>query len=141
MHKFLIGSRYFFYSYPDFHSKDIDELEIIETEEFKNMRQITGQNRCLFQLKRQASKDAYVGLALKANLGMVIGKFLVPEFCRAIGFTIKDLPKLAPLIAKLDEKHKYEEIIFNSYLNNNAFTLTKEQLNLAYESYKESRSN
>ena len=116
MNKFLIGSQYFFSSYPDFKSKDNDELEIIDTNEFKQMLQITGQGRCLFQLKRQASKDAYLDWALKSELGMVIGKFLIPEFNNAIGLSIKDLPKLQPLIAKLDEKHKYEEIIFNSYL-------------------------
>jgi hypothetical protein len=139
MNKFLIGSQYFFSSYPDFKSKDIDELEIIDTNEFNQMRQITGQGRCLFQLKRQASKDAYIDWALKSELGMVIGKFLVPEFNAAIGLSVEDLKRLSPLITKLDEKHQYEEIIFNSYLQNNAFTLTKEQLDSAYESYKTTR--
>ena len=70
---------------------------------------------------------------------MVIGKFLVPEFCAEIGFTIEDLPRLEPLLAKLDEKHKYEEIIYNAYIENNAFVLTDEQRAAAYESYKVSR--
>ena len=70
---------------------------------------------------------------------MVIGKFLVPEFCETIGFTVADLHKLEVLITKLDDKHKYEEIIFNSYIENGDFTLTKEQRDLAYQSYKETR--
>jgi hypothetical protein len=70
---------------------------------------------------------------------MVVGKFLVPEFCAAIGFTIEDLPQLKPLIDILDNKHKYEEIIFNSYLKNGSFTLTDEQRERAYKSYKNSR--
>ncbi len=137
--KFLIGSRYFFSCYADFDSKDVDELEIIETNDFSNMRQLTGQNRCLFQLKRCSSKEGYIANALKSNLGMVIGKFLVPEFCAAIGFTVEDLPRLRALIDRLDEKHKYEEIIFNSYIENRAFALTDEQRDRAYKSYKESR--
>lgn len=139
MNKILIGSTYFFSCYDDFQSKDIDELEIVDTNEFQQMRQITGQGKCLFQMKRHQSKDEYIDWALKCKLGMVIGKFLVPEFCAAIGLSVEDLPKLLPLIQKLDDKHKYEEIIFNSYIENGDFTLTKEQRDLAYQSYKETR--
>jgi hypothetical protein len=70
---------------------------------------------------------------------MVLGKFLIPEFNEKIGFTIEDLPRMKPLIEKLDDKHKYEELIFNSYIKNNAFTLTSRQREQAYKSYKESR--
>ena len=48
MAKILMGSQYFFSCYSDFKSKDIDEIEIIETNEFKWSRQITGQGRCSF---------------------------------------------------------------------------------------------
>lgn len=139
MSKFLMGSQYFFSCYEDFNSKDIDEIEIIETNDFNYARQLTGQGRCLFQLKKQPSKDEYVNYALKSSLGMVIGKFLIPEFCKEIGFTIEDLPKLKPLMDILDDQHKYEGIIFNSYIENDSFTLTDEQRNRAYKSYKESR--
>lgn len=139
MNKILIGSTYFFSGYKDFKSKDIDELEIIDTNEFSQVRQITGKGKCLFQMKRQQTKESYIEWALKSKNGMVIGKFLVPEFCEAIRLTIEDLPRLKPLIERLDDKHKYEEIIFNSYIENNAFTLTQEQRDLAYQSYKETR--
>lgn len=139
MNKFLIGSNYFFSCYDDFKSKDIDELQIVETDEFKQIRQITGKGKCLFQMKKHNSKEEYINWALKSELGMVIGKFLVPEFCNEIGFTIQDLPKLQLLINKLDDKHKYEEIIFNSYLQNGSFELTDEQRDLAYQSYKNAR--
>jgi hypothetical protein len=139
MSKFLMGSRYFFSCYEDFNSKDIDEIEIVETNDFKNMRQLTGQNKCLFQLKKQNSKDKYIEYALQSNLGMVVGKFLIPEFCKEIGLTIEDLPKFKPLIEKLDDKHKYEEIIFNSYIDNGSFSLTNNQRERAYSSYKKSR--
>lgn len=139
MNKFLIGSRYFFSCFDDFDSKDIDELEIIETDKFKYMRQLSGLGKCLFQLKKYSSKEEYISYALTQSLGMVVGKFLVPEFCEAIGFTIEDLPRMQPLIDKLDDKHKYEKIIFDSYIKNGSFTLTNEQREEAYKNYKESR--
>jgi hypothetical protein len=55
---------------------------------------------------------------------MVIGKFLIPEFNELINFTIDDLPRLEPLLNRLDDKHKYEKIIYDSYIENNAFVLT-----------------
>lgn len=140
MDKILIGSTYFFSIYDDFNGKDIDELQIIETDKFQQMQQLTGQGRCLFLMKKHKSKNDYINWALKSNLGMVVGKFLVPEFCNQIGFTINDLQTLKPLIDKLDNKHKYEEIIYNSYLQNNSFTLTQEQRNKAYQSYKQTRA-
>lgn len=139
MEKILIGSTYFFSNYSDFSPKDIDELELIDTNEFRSMQQITGQGKCLFKIKRYQTKDVYIKYALKSDSGMVIGKFLIPEFCKLINFTIKDLPKLQPLLERLDDKHKYEEIIFKSYLENGDFKLTQKQLDLAYDSYKNSR--
>jgi hypothetical protein len=139
MSKILIGSKYFFSCYEDFKSKDIDELQIIETDEFAQKRQITGQGRCLFQMKKHDNKEDYINWAVKSNIGMVIGKFLVPEFCAEIGFTVEDLPKIKVLLGRLDDKHKYEEIIYNSYLENGSFTLTSEQRDRAYRSYKKYR--
>lgn len=139
MNKYLMGSKYFFSCYDDFTSKDIDEIQIIETNEFSQVRQITGQGRCLFQLRKHPSKEGYINWALQSQIGMVIGKFLIPEFNEAIGFTIEDLPRLEVLIDRLDDKHKYEEIIYNSYLKNGSFTLTDEQRERAYKSYKQSR--
>ena len=59
---------------------------------------------------------------------MQLGKFLVPTFVEAIGFTIEDLKKLQPLADNLDDKRKYEKVIYDSYIQNNDFALTDEQL-------------
>ena len=134
-----MGSQYFFHQYPDFNSKDIDEIEIIDTNDFQNMRQLSGMGKCFFQLKKLNSVDDYINRALESRLGMVIGKFLVPEFCQEIGMSINDLPKLTPLLGLLDEQHEYERIIYNSYIENNSFTLTNAQRERAYKSYKNSR--
>lgn len=139
MSKILMGSQYFFSCYSDFHSKDIDYIEIIETNEFKHKRQMTGKNKCLFQLKYYPNKMDYINWDLQSNCGMTAGKYLISEFCAAIGFTIADLPLIKPLIDILDLKHQYEKIIYESYLQNNAFYLTDEQRQNAYQIYKETR--
>lgn len=137
--KYLIGSTYFFKDYNDFISKDIDELEFLDEPPFQQMRQISGQGKCLFQLKRHSNKQAYIDWALQSSLGMVLGKFLIPEVCKEMNITIHDLPKLQPLLERLDDKHYYEKIIYDSYLHNNAFFLTDKQRDAAYQSYKSTR--
>ncbi len=139
MGKILMGSRYFFANYPDFDSKDIDEIEIVETDKFKYIRHLTGQGKCSFQLRKLSCAQDYIDYALTTHLGMVVGKFLIPEFVHEIGMSIKDLPQLQPLIDNLDPKHLYEKIIFDSYIENGDFILTDKQRELAYQSYKESR--
>ena len=134
----LMGSNYFFRSYPDFEVKDIDKIDIIDTNEFKEKRVIRGQGKDYFYLKRKP-KEELIQDALKSSLPMVVGKFLIPEFNRKIGFTINDLSRLQPLIDTLDEKHMYEKIIYEAYLTNNDFILTQEQRDAAYENYKKSR--
>jgi hypothetical protein len=90
-------------------------------------------------LRRHDTAQEYIDWALKSKVGMVIGKFLIPEFVAQIGMSIDDLKQLAPLVDRLDDKHKYEKNIYDSYILNNDFYLTEEQRLKAYESYKESR--
>lgn len=139
MNKILMGSTYFFSCYEDFHSKDIDEIELVDTDNFKWYRQLSGQGKCLFQFRKLTCTQDYIDYALSCNCGMVVGKFLVPEFCSQIGLTIEQLPQLQPLIDRLDDKHKYEKIIYDSYIRNGSFTLTDGQREKAYQSYKRSR--
>lgn len=134
----LMGSNCFFHQYADFKPADVDKIEIVDTNEFPEKRVIRGQGKDYFYLRRKP-KDQLIQDALNSTLPMVVGKFLIPEFNAQIGFTIEDLPRLQPLIDRLDEKHKYEEIIYNAYLANKAFTLTEEQRLQAYNKYKEVR--
>ena len=134
----LMGSNYFFSQYKDFKSTDIDKIDIINTSDFKDKRIIRGQGKDYIFLKRKP-KEQLIQDALNSNLAMVVGKFLIPEFNKQIGFTIEDLPKVQPLIDRLDDKHLYEKIIYDAYLENKEFILTQEQRDAAYASYKESR--
>lgn len=139
--RFRVGSTYFFSGYPGFQSKDIDEIEFEEEPKlYKNVMQFRKKDKsqCLFKWRKMTA-DEFVEYALKSKLPMEIGKFLVPEVAEYLGFTISHLKKLTPVVERLDNKHKYEKIIFDSYLENNKFYLTQEQRDAAYIEYKEAR--
>lgn len=135
----LMGSSYFFSCYSDFKPHDIDKIEIIDTDKFQHKRQFTGGGRCFFQLKKKENFQEYIDYDTASGVGMNVGKYLIPEFCKEIGFTVKDLPKLQPMIDALDERHMYEKIIYEAYLDNGSFNLTAEQRLAAYNSYRKSR--
>ena len=135
----LIGSKYFFKDIEGFSSKDIDYLELIENPSSFNISyQLSGKGKCIFKWKKMSAKE-FIQISLKRNCPMELGKFLVKEFCNEIGFTIEDLKKLKPLRDSLDDKHKYEGVIYDFYIENNEFILTEEQLQKAYNEYKKYR--
>ena len=141
MKTILVGSTYFFKNIEGFKSKDIDRVVLIDNPVgFKNVRQTSGSGSCLFEWRRM-SADEFVTFTLNSKLPMSVGKFLVKEFCDEIGFTISHLKQLAPQFDKLDDKHKYEKVLFDSILANNSWQLTDEQLQAAYDMYKQYRSN
>lgn len=139
--RIIIGSRVFFSGYEDFKSKDTDVIAIMDSffpgQNSLNMK-IPKKGEDVF-LYRNLDKMAFINDTLSSGLPMRAGKFLVPEFIDYIGLTIDDLQLLRPMFEEMDEKHKYEKIIFDSYVKNNSFTLTDEQRMKAYEVYKESR--
>ena len=134
----LMGSRYFFQDYEGYTSHDIDKIEIVDNNEFKNVRIIRGQGKDYFYFQKR-SKEQWILDTLAAELPMAVGKFLIPEFNAQIGFTIEDLPRLKPQFDRLDEKHTYEQIIYDAYIANGDFVLTQEQRDAAYEEYKRTR--
>lgn len=141
--RIIIGSRAFFSVYEDFKSKDTDVIAIMDTffpgKNSMNMK-LPKEGEDVF-LYRNLDKEGFINDTLSSGLPMRAGKFLVPEFIDYIGLTIDDLQLLRPMFEEMDEKHKYEKIIFDSYVKNNSFTLTDEQRMKAYEVYKESRKS
>lgn len=131
----LVGSNVFFKDIDGFNSKDVDILELIDNPiGFKNNRWIKFPHKDVFQWRRMPIKE-FIEITLSNNIPLEIGKFLVPEFIKEFNLSINDLKKLQPLIEKLDDKHKYESVIYYSYLQNNDFYLTDEQLMEAYKIY------
>lgn len=134
--RYLVGSQYFFKGFSDFVPKDLDELILEENpKDYKIKMQITGKGKCLFKW-RKLKPQQFIEYT---KLPMELGKFLVKEVCQEIGFTIEHLKQLKPIVDKLDEKHLYEKVIWESYIENNDFYLTNEQLQMAYEEYKKYR--
>ena len=141
--RFRVGSQAFFSDYPDFCPNDMDEVEFEENPKlYRNVMQFrkTDRKRCLFKW-RKMSADEFVEYALNSKLPMEIGKFLVPEVARYLGFTIEHLKRLRPVAERLDGKHKYEQIILNAYIAHGDFTLTQEERDLAYAKYKEGQTS
>ena len=139
--RFKVGSQAFFSQYPDFKPSDLDEVEFEEHPIlYKNVMQFRKKDKtkCLFKW-RKMSADEFVEYTLNSKLPMEIGKFLVPEVVEYLGFTLEHLKKLTPVVEKLDNKHKYEKIIFDSYLENNGFYLTQEQRDNAYIEYRKAQ--
>lgn len=139
MNKVLCGSTYFFKDLPNFKSKDIDEIILVDKGNgFNYLYQISTGTHCLFYIVRR-NKEELIQFDLEYSPGMVLNRYLIPEFCKEFNITISDLIKLKPLVDKLDSKHLYLESIYNSYLENNKFELTKEQLEQSYKIYKHGR--
>ena len=135
----LVGSNVFFKDIEGFTSKDIDILEFVDDpKDFKNVRQFKFPNKCVFQWRKMPI-DELIDITLFRNFPMERGKFLVPEFIKEFKLSIDDLKRLEPIISKLDDKHKYEEVIYNAYLENNDFVLTDEQRQKAYSVYNKYR--
>lgn len=131
----LVGSNVFFKDIEGFNSKDIDILELVDNPtDFKYLRQFRFKDKCIFQWKRM-TPEKFIEVTLQNNTPMEIGKFLVPDFIKEIGITIDHLKQLSVLIEHLDDNHKYEKVIYDSYIANNDFILTDEQLNEAYNTY------
>lgn len=139
--KFKIGSAAFFDKLPGYETVDNDWLAIMDS--FipgEIMMNVKLYNDDIFFYRNNLSKYDFIEDTFKSNVPMRVGKFLVPEFAKYIEFTIDDLKQFDDIFNQLDDKHKYEKIIYESYIENNDFILTDEQLNKAYDEYKKYRS-
>jgi len=138
--KILVGSSAFFNEIEGFQPKDRDYVILVSNPVgFNYSRQTSFPDKyCLFEWKKMTAEE-FIEYTLQTKLPMVVGKFLVPEFNKEIGFTIEHLKKLEPVFERLDKNHQYEKIIYDSYIENNCFKLTEEQRSKAYKKYAEER--
>ena len=143
MKKITIGSNTFFKDYVGYTSHDVDYVVFEENpKQYKNFMHINlkckGSDTFYY---RDMPKEEFIEYELKhcSKVPMAVGKFLIPELCEYKNITIEDLKRFQFAFDKIDEKHSYEKIIFESYIENNSFTLTKEQRDKAYNEYKQKR--
>lgn len=131
----LVGSNVFFKDIEGFTSKDIDILEFVDNPtDFKNVRHFKFPDKCVFQWRKMPINEL-IDITISRNFPMELGKFLIPEFINEFNLSIDDLKRLAPLVDALDDKHKYEKTIYDSYISNNDFYLTDDQIRKAYNIY------
>lgn len=137
--QFTVGSRAFFSDMPDFRSKDSDILVLTDEPagfQWRREQQLRGVST--FRYKREPIAQM-IQRTLDADDPLMVGKFLVPEVAAELGASVADILPLQPLVAKLDDKHKYYAVIFDAYQTNGSFALTQAQLNEAYQLYTEAR--
>lgn len=141
--KFKVGSRAFFEGYSDFNSHDSDYVLIENKPElYKTFAVIRTKDSDYF-CYREMNKDEFLKFELehcsKDRSEMAVGKLLVPKLIEYLGITLEDLKPFEVFINNIDDKHSYEKIIYNAYVKNGDFFLTKEQLDEAYNEYKKYR--
>lgn len=136
---FKMGSSYFFGDFPDYKVKDFDEISIMDTFVDKTNSLVLRKGTMDVFFYRNMDKEGFIKDALESNIPMRAGKFLIKEFSEYIGFTIEDLKRLKGLFYDMDDKHTYEKIIYDSYVENNGFYLTESQLKDAYDEYRRKR--
>ena len=139
--RFKIGSQVFFSGYPDYVSHDKDYVEFQDNPTFyKTFANAKEKYNDIFYY-RSMSKKEFIDCELKhcINTPMAAGKFLSPELAEYMNITIDDLKLFQSAFDNIDERHTYEKVIYNAYIENNAFILTDEQRNEAYKLYKENK--
>lgn len=138
IHRIKCGSSTFFSKFKDYKPKDIDWVIFVDKVPGEQlMWRVKIKDDDLMMYHINATKQQFIDDTLTNPLK--IGKFLSPEFSEYIGFTIEDLKLFKNLINHLDNTHKYQKVIYDSYLENGSFTLTDEQLDKAYKEYKKYR--
>ena len=140
--RFLIGSRAIFAGYKDFDSitTDTDILIIDDDPDFDIETSLKNTEDGMHYIKwPQMSKEDLLKFHSVCYRGTISQKFLVPEYVEYIGFTIEDLKQLRRLTDHLDDKHTYEKVVYDAYIENNGFFLTDEQKEAAYQEYKRKR--
>lgn len=136
-----IGSQVFFKGYNDYTSHDKDYIEFQDNPKlYKVFMNARGKGTDIFFYKTMPKKE-FIEYELEhcKKTPMAAGKFLVPELCKHMNITIDDLKLFDESFKNMDNRHSYEQIIYEAYLKNNGFFLTKEQRDNAYQKYKENK--
>ena len=138
---FIVGSTYFFKNMPGFQSKDEDILVFTDGSEtfFEFSLWFRNNKQDKFVWKKKSPEEIIYYLNNVSELPMEAGAFLNKEICDFIGFTLEHLKQIKQVFERIDDKHKYEQIIFDSYIKNEGFFLNDVQLEHAYNEYKKYR--
>lgn len=153
--EFRVGSYPFFKDYPDYICHDIDKLRFVDKIDIKyddlcaNRKYLViRENEEDIFIYEKMTKEQYLNYIfcdMRMNndndLQYIYEDFslLCPDFIQYFNITIDDIRPLENNFKHKNDKHKYQKVIFDSYIENNGMYLTQEQLNKAYEEYKKYR--
>lgn len=137
-HKILVGSKYFFDTFEDYKSVDIDYVIFDKNPKYYEvyMQKSSNFNEDLFfwDIDEIMNYDY-------SKTPMALGKFLIPEILQQLELKFSDVVDLIDSgIDKFKVKHNYQKTIFEFYKLNGEPTLTREELELAYQVYKNSKN-
>lgn len=135
--RYLTGSTLFFNSLEEFKPHDLDYCELID-EQDELVKHIEYDKGDIFRYRKE-SPDVYVQYALNEAQPWTLCQYLTPGFCKEVNFTIEHLKELKSLRDNLPERQYYQKVIYDAFIENNDFLLTKEQLLKAFEEYKKYR--
>ena len=130
MERILIGSRAFFDGIPGFMPHDTDYLSFSD-EDGRYPHHERG-----VQVFRIVHKEREEILAWLMKHRMLQGALFVPEVAKMLKLTIDDI---LPLRSSFRGKWRYYQVIYDAYVENNAFVLNDKQRAEAYRVYKEER--
>ena len=141
--EYIVGRNAFFTGMADFCPSENDRIILVDDASecgipFKTHSEMRLKGNCYFFYKRLPKGEMIDNWSASRD-SMVVGDFLVPAVARGLGLTTEDLRRLEDVMALLYDRHKYEEVIFHAYLENNDFVLTDEQRQEAFESYNKYR--
>lgn len=137
--QYITGSYAFFKDIEGFTGRDKDFV-VFDTEQEGSFTYTSEEDKDIFIWKQDTAEEmiAFMNKGLLFPSAVIV--FLVPDIITRVGMTVELLPSIKPLIDKLDDAHKYIELIYNAYVENNNFTLTNEQLMAAYDEYNRERA-
>lgn len=140
METFITGSKAFFEGLEGFKPHDTDIVKFNPSQHYE-LAVINKLRETTFIWKRDKADDIINYMLEKSKHPAKCIVLLIPSIAKRVGMTVDKLPRIKPLIDALDYKHKYIEVIYNYYVENNNLELTTEQLNSVYEEYKKERPN
>lgn len=134
--KILVGSAYFFEGMEGYKGKDKDFVIFEKNPSIYNF---------YFQQKRR-DEDIFkwnidnVFNYNHANNPMSVGKYLVPEVLKELGKEWDDVKSIVEAhLSNLEPRHKYLEVVYQSYEKNGKMKLLKKQREEAFEVYQLSK--
>lgn len=139
--RIAIGSQVFFGEYEDYESHDRDFVEFTDDSEMFRKFMCKKENGDDVFYYKIMTKEEMLDYELNyfKNIPMTAGKYLVPELVEYLGITIEDLKLFEEFFNRIDDKHLYQKKIYEFYIKNGDFRLTKTQKDKAYQIYKENR--